>query len=166
VGFVEPRLLLRLAAPLAALALVPTAAALLTARSLPSAGPPKLELPLRNPLELQSALLLAALLTGLTLLVRAADHWLGSGGVYALAALSGIADVDAIGLSLAQAARGRTNLDVATTGIVIAAAVNTAVKAGMAAGIGGAALARACAPGLLVGLAAALALAIFGPGAP
>ena len=166
VALVEPRLGLRLAAPLAALALVPTAAALLAARSQPSAGAPKLELPLRNPLELQSALVLAAFLTGIALLVRAADHWLGTGGVYAVAALSGIADVDPIGLSLAQAAQGGADLQVATTGIVIAAAVFTAVKAGMAAGIGGTALARACAPGLLLGLAAALALAFFGPGAP
>jgi uncharacterized membrane protein (DUF4010 family) len=165
VGFVEPRLVPRLAAPLAALTLLPLAAALLTARSLESAGTPKLELPLRNPLELQSALAIAALLTALTLLVRAADHWRGSGGVYAVAALSGLADVDAIGLSLAQAVRGRADLDLATTGIVLAAAVNTAVKAALAAGIGGAALARACVPGLLLGLVAALALAIFGPGA-
>jgi uncharacterized membrane protein (DUF4010 family) len=165
VGFVEPRLVPRLAAPLAALTLLPLAAALLTARSLESAGTPKLELPLRNPLELQSALAIAALLTALTLLVRAADHWRGSGGVYAVAALSGVADVDAIGLSLAQAVRGRADLDLATTGIVLAAAVNTAVKAALAAGIGGAALARACVPGLLLGLVAALALAIFGPGA-
>jgi uncharacterized membrane protein (DUF4010 family) len=82
-----------------------------------------------------------------------------------VAALTGLGDVDAIGLSLAQASRGRADLHVATTGIVIAASVNTAVKAGMAAGIGGAALARACVPGLLLGLAAALALVIFGPGA-
>jgi uncharacterized membrane protein (DUF4010 family) len=164
VTLVEPRLGLRLAAPLAALALVPTAAALWTARSLPSAAAPKPELPLRNPLELQSALLLAALLTGLALLVRAAEHWLGSGGVYAVAALSGLGDVDAIALSLAEAARGRADLRVATTAIVVAAAVNTAVKAAMAAGIGGAALARACAPALLLALAAALALAGFAPG--
>ena len=140
------RLGLRLAAPLAALALVPTAVALLQVRRPLASDDAKVELPLHNPLELEGALVLAGLITGLALVVRVADHWLGSGGVYAVAALSGVADVDALGLSVAQASRGSMELQVAATAVVLAAAVNTAVKVGMAAGIGGSALARACGP--------------------
>jgi uncharacterized membrane protein (DUF4010 family) len=162
VAVVEPRLAARLAPALAALALVPAGAALLAARAARGKKSAAMtELPLRNPLQLEAALLLAALITGLTIAVRAAERWLGSGGVYAVAALSGVADVDALGLSMAQSARDGMDLHVAALAVTLAASVNTAAKAGMAAAIGGAALARACAPALLGGLALAVALAAW-----
>jgi uncharacterized membrane protein (DUF4010 family) len=159
VGLVAPALGVRLAVPLGALALVSAGTALFQARRSPAAGSSaKADLVLENPLQLEGALLLAALLTGLVLAVRAAEHWLGARGVYAVAVLSGVADVDALGLSVAQAARGRMSLEVASTAVVLAAAVNTAVKASLSAGIGGRALARACVPSLAIGLLLALAL--------
>jgi uncharacterized membrane protein (DUF4010 family) len=159
VGVVAPALGLQLATPLAALALVPAGAALLHARRIPASGGTKPDLVLENPLQLESALLLAALITGLSMAVHAAEYWLGSRGVYAVALLSGVADVDALGLSVAQASSGTMDLRVASTAVVLAAAVNTAVKAGLSAMIGGPALARACVPPLLAGLLLALALA-------
>jgi uncharacterized membrane protein (DUF4010 family) len=161
VGVVAPALGARLALPLAALAGIPAAAALRAARSARRGAEEKAELPLRNPLELEGALGMAALLAALALGVQAAEKWLGAAGVYAVAALSGVADVDALGLSIAQAARGRMDLGVAALAVTIAAAVNTAVKAGLAGALGGRELARSCAPGLLGGLVAALALRLL-----
>lgn len=95
------------------------------------------EVPLSNPFELGMALKFGLLLTVLMLLSAAARQWLGAKGIYALAAASGLADVDAITLSLARLASSGVNdgldLGVAARGIVIAATVNTLVKAAMVA---------------------------------
>ena len=93
--------------------------------------------PLKNPLELKSALAFGALLALVLLLGRALREWFGEAGVLALAAASGVTDVDAITLSLARMSQEDLPVRIATTGIVIAAAVNNLAKGGMAAGIGG-----------------------------
>ena len=92
---------------------------------------------LKNPLELKTALGFGVLLALVMLLGTALRRWFGEAGVLALAAASGVADVDAITLSLARMTREDLGLPVAATGIVIAAAVNSLVKGGMAAFIGG-----------------------------
>lgn len=84
-----------------------------------------------NPLELTSALAFGALLAAIMLLGKALTEWFGDAGVYALAAASGVADVDAINLSLAGMSRDDLALAVASLGILIAAAVNSLVKAGI-----------------------------------
>jgi len=84
-----------------------------------------------NPLELTSALTFGALLAAIMLLGKALTEWLGDAGVYALAAASGVADVDAINLSLAGMSRDDLALAVASLGILIAAGVNSLVKAGI-----------------------------------
>ncbi|MFU3621576.1 DUF4010 domain-containing protein, partial [Pseudomonas paraeruginosa] len=58
---------------------------------------------LRNPFELLPALRFAALLSAILLLVEAGRRLFGDAGIYAVALLSGLADVDAITLSLARA---------------------------------------------------------------
>jgi uncharacterized membrane protein (DUF4010 family) len=56
----------------------------------------------------------------------------------ALSAVSGIADVDAITLSLARMSTEDLTMVTAALGLIIAAAVNTLVKGIMTASIGGA----------------------------
>jgi len=63
-------------------------------------------------------------------------EWFGDAGVYGLAAASGVADVDAINLSLAGMSREDLALPVAAVGILIAAGVNSLVKAGITIFIG------------------------------
>ncbi|GAB4118320.1 MAG: MgtC/SapB family protein [Wenzhouxiangellaceae bacterium] len=92
---------------------------------------------LSNPLELREALLFGLLLAVVMLLGKALREWLGDAGIWALAAASGMADVDAITLSLAQMSKQDLALALATGGITVAAAVNTLVKAGMASMLGG-----------------------------
>lgn len=86
-----------------------------------------------NPLELTSALAFGALLAAIMLLGKALTEWFGDAGVYALAAASGVADVDAINLSLAGMSQDDLALAVAGLGILIAAGVNSLVKAGITA---------------------------------
>ena len=86
----------------------------------------------QNPLELSAALIFGLLLTGILLLGHFLQTAFGDAGIFALAATSGIADVDAITLSLTRMSNNDLAMDVAVLGIVIAAAVNNLVKSGMA----------------------------------
>ena len=108
------------------------------------------ETELSNPFEIRPALLFAALLVALMLLSRLLSDKFGDAGVYALAATSGIADVDAITLSLSNMTDDGLALETAALGILIAALVNSLVKPALAFGIGGRAF------GLQVGTAIAL----------
>jgi uncharacterized membrane protein (DUF4010 family) len=92
---------------------------------------------LTNPLEIKTALSFGALLALVMLLGRALRAWLGDAGVLLLATASGVADVDAITLSLARMSQDQLAVGVAATGILITAAVNSLVKAAMATAIGG-----------------------------
>lgn len=92
---------------------------------------------LRNPLELKYALAFGALLAVIMTLGKMLSQWAGDAGLWTLAAASGIADVDAITLSLADMSHTGIGLGVATIGIVIAAAVNSAFKGAMALVVGG-----------------------------
>lgn len=98
------------------------------------------EPPIRNPFELMPALRFGALLALVMLLASALQQWVGEAGLYILALVSGLTDVDAITLSLSGFAGERTSVRVAATGIVIAAMANTAFKAGLVVFVGGAAL--------------------------
>jgi len=93
--------------------------------------------PLRNPLELKTALGFGALLALVMFLGKALRNFSGDAGVLVLAAASGIADVDAITLSLARMSGEDLGLTIAAVGVVIAGAVNSLVKGAMAAVIGG-----------------------------
>ncbi|WP_236849024.1 DUF4010 domain-containing protein [Candidatus Thiodictyon syntrophicum] len=92
---------------------------------------------LTNPLELSAAIGFGAFLALVMVLAKGVEIWLGQVGVLALAAASGIADVDAITLSLAGMARTGLDRQTVVTGIVIAAATNSLVKGGMATTISG-----------------------------
>ena len=93
--------------------------------------------PLKNPLELKTALSFGAFLALVMFLGKALQNSFGEAGVLALAAASGIADVDAITLSLARMSQDDVILRIAVFGIVMAAATNSLFKGGMAAFIGG-----------------------------
>jgi uncharacterized membrane protein (DUF4010 family) len=141
VSLANPALTGAVAAPLVALAAIPLLATLLLARR---SGRPSetAELTLRNPLELGMALWYGVVLAALFLLTYGAHLWLGETGVYLLAAVSGLTDVDAVSLSLAGMAGDSLPSAVAARGIVIAALSNTAMKVLFATLVGGPALAR------------------------
>ncbi len=100
-------------------------------------------LAIENPFELSTAFKFALFYAAVLLASRFAADELGAGGVYAASLVSGAADVDPITLSLAGLAGKAVTWQVAATGIALALAANTAVKAGMAAFFGGAAFGRA-----------------------
>jgi len=110
----------------------------------------------RNPMELIPALQFGLFLALVMLLTHGLNEWLGERGLYLLAAISGVADVDAITLSLANLARGSTETDAMWRGIILAAMVNTIFKGMLATFIAGRALAVYVLP--VMGLTALIGL--------
>ena len=154
-GALDRSLLAPLAWPLGAAALAGFAAALLLARGAAAeAGAGVAEIEHRNPFELGLALRFGALLAVIMVLARAVEATLGDAGLYLVAAVSGVADVDAITLTYARLAGADIPAGAAVTGILIAAAVNTGIKGALASYIGGRHLALAVAAPLAAALAA------------
>lgn len=119
-----------------------------------SAGDGSESLTLKNPLDLAVVLQFGALLAIIMALANGIAAWAGSPGTFALAAISGTADVDAISLSMARLAPDRLDATTAVTAILIAVAANSIAKVGIASSIGGRALAKLLAPVLAATLLA------------
>lgn len=119
-----------------------------------SAGPLSPELELRNPFEFEMALKFGALLVAISLVARAFHAWLGDAGIYLVALISGLADVDAVTLSLARMEGDNLLPFVAAAGILVAGLCNTVVKGVMSWLVGGAGIGRLVAPVFLLAIAA------------
>lgn len=95
------------------------------------------EVPMKNPFSLWAAAKFAALFALVQLVLRLGQEYLPAGGTYAVAAIAGLTDVDAITLSMAQQVKAAPDsVQVAVVAIVIASVTNTLVKLGIAAATG------------------------------
>lgn len=158
IGVVNADLVRELLSPLLILCVVPFISALIISRwKTQTDSVNKLELD--NPIELRVALQYAGILTFISVAVRATEDWFGSTGVYILAAISGIADVDAVSISLARSVNSGMPSELAVTGILIAVFVNTLTKTIITRVIGGAILARWC--GIILSSSLALSIGIW-----
>jgi len=104
-----------------------------------------------NPFDLKSAIQFG-LLYGVVLLVsRAAQMYFGDTGIMISSILSGVADVDAITLSMAELSNtGGLDLTTAARAIVVATMSNTLVKGGIALVGGSSVLRRVLWPGIVL----------------
>lgn len=94
-------------------------------------------LSLENPFELKSVLKFAAILVTISFFAKIIIAFGGATGVYLLAAVSGLADVDAITLTMSRTKATDLALHQAGLAIVIAVGVNTLAKAVLAGFVGG-----------------------------
>ncbi|HEX2836827.1 MAG TPA: MgtC/SapB family protein [Phycisphaerales bacterium] len=118
--------------------------------------------PPRNPSELKSALVFAGMFGIIQLLTAAANHWLGGRGHYAVAAVSGLTDLDAITLSSGRLlTQGQVTIQQAGAAIVIALASNLVFKVGLAGVLGGPALLKRLWWAALVNVAACGAVLLW-----
>ena len=111
-----------------------------------------------NPFELGPALTFGLLYGVILLAANAAKIYFGDTGIYISSIASGLADVDAITLSMAELSQGgeKLDLDTAARAIVLAAASNTVVKGGIVLSAGSKELRRVILPGLIATLATAI----------
>ncbi len=105
-----------------------------------------------NPFELGPALKFGLLYAVILLISRAAQMYLGNAGIYVSSVVGGLADADAITLSIAELAGGSNGLDggTAAQAIVLAAMSNTAAKGGIVLVSGSRGLRRVLLPGFLL----------------
>jgi uncharacterized membrane protein (DUF4010 family) len=113
-----------------------------------------------NPFDLMSAIRFGLLYALVLLISRAAQMYLGATGLYLSSVISGIADVNAITLSMAELSRtGVLGMDQAALAIVLATMANTLVKGGIAMVAGSSVLQKSLIPAvvliLIVGLGSA-----------
>lgn len=107
------------------------------------------------PFDLSTALVFAGFLALMAVLVPAAKEWLGSGGVYAVSALSGLLDVDAIAISVARFHRDRAiPTQVALIALCLAILANMSTKVAIARFVGGRAIGMTVLKGYAVALCA------------
>lgn len=93
--------------------------------------------PPENPTELRPAIIFGLLYAGVLLAVAAAREFFGTSGLYAVAVLSGLTDMDAITLSVTQLVNsGQTPKSTGWRLILVAAMANLAFKAGAVAVLG------------------------------
>ena len=84
--------------------------------------------PARNPLELRAAFVFALLFVAMVVITHYTVLYLGDRGIYTLATIMGVTDVDPFILGMTQSAGQEMGLTVAASAIAIAAASNNAVK--------------------------------------
>lgn len=89
-----------------------------------------------NPINLREALVFALIYLGIKFLVGYSSEHFGESGVYLASGISGITDIDAITISMANLSKGGLDLSIAGTAILIAAFANTLVKFGFCLAFG------------------------------
>lgn len=117
---------------------------------------------LENPFQLVLALKFGALLVVIMFMARLMQIYFGDAGTYFLAAISGVADVDPITLSMSRMSRDGLELAVAVTAIFIAVSANSIVKGIIALVIGGRPIGIRVAGTLLAAAGVGLLSLVFG----
>lgn len=120
------------------------------------------EVKFSNPFDLMTAIKFGLLYALVLLVSRAAQMYLGSTGLYLSSIISGLADVDAITLSMAELSRsGVLGMDQAALAIVLATMSNTLVKGSIALFAGSVMLRKSLIPVVALILIVGLGSAIF-----
>ena len=158
VGLIKPELLGPLLAPIAAAACVFLIGTAILYRGQIDGTGEQPHLRISNPFDLGAVLWLVALLAVIMLVAKLLAAQTGSAGVYVLAGISGIVDVDALTLSMTRLAGLQMPMIEASTAILIAAAANTLSKAVIATAVGGSRL------GIAIGAVSALVIAALAGG--
>jgi len=138
VGIIYPPLLRSLALPLAVMSLAGLGwAGFFYWRGQHAVTQGTAEVPLTNPVELSTAVKFGLLFAGVLFGAKAANVYLGDKGLYLAGILAGMADVDAITLSMANLVREGLDPATGSTTIILGIASNTVVKSIMALLLGG-----------------------------
>jgi len=117
----------------------------------------------KNPTEIRAALAFGAAYAVVLVLAAWLNNTFGAQGLYAVAAVSGLTDVDAITLSSARLFElEQLSARQASIAITLALLTNLLFKLGIITVVGGGRLARACGlPMIAIGAGASVALGIL-----
>jgi uncharacterized membrane protein (DUF4010 family) len=162
-GLFGQHLLPLLVAPLAGAALVMLAVAAISLRmgTFGDGGGPSTRL--GNPLDLVSVLRFTAILAAIMIVARWAAAAFGEAGLTAVAAAAGLADVDAITLSVSQMPAQAVAATDAGRAIMVAVVANSVAKSALSFLVGGAMFGAGYAAATVAALAVGAGLALVGP---
>jgi uncharacterized membrane protein (DUF4010 family) len=122
----------------------------------------KSDLELTNPLDLASAIKFGILYAFILLISRAAHIYYGDTGIFVSSIISGLADVDAITLSMSELSNtGAIELSTASRAIVLAAMSNTITKGAIVLMGGSPGLRKAIWPGIALILVTGISVAFL-----
>lgn len=159
-SLIAPPLLLPLLLPIAgASAMLIAVGLIFDRRTTKSAKPP--ELLLTNPFEFGEVLQFGALLSVVLVAAKLLASAFGQAGLLPLAAITGLADVDPITLSVSQMLGGAITPAIGALAILLAGAANIVAKAGLGMVIGGPRLGWPLAGAGLLAIAAGGAIHYF-----
>ncbi len=125
------------------------------------AAPAASKLPAANPLQLGTAAAFAALFVILAVASAWVSREFGARGIYSLAAITGLTDIDPFVLSLAQGGVAGMSAGAVAAAILVAASSNNVLKACYAIAFGGRKAARPAALALFLLAAVGLGLALL-----
>jgi uncharacterized membrane protein (DUF4010 family) len=166
-SFVNPEFGMRLAAPLIAVGLVYFLAGfVLMWRGAAARDSERNPLIISNPLDLPVVLKFGALLAAVMVLSKIVTKFAGTSGAYALALVAGIADVDAISLTMASHGVREIGIGAAAFSVLLAILSNTIVKAAISWAVGGASMGWRFSVTSVLALSAGLAALVFAPALP
>lgn len=115
-----------------------------------------------NPFELGGAVKFGLVYAVIILLVKAAEHYVGAAGIYLVSLVSGLTDVDAITLSVCEAAKGEgLPVVVGVRAITLAVIANTCVKGSLALSMGSRLLGKRVATGFGLAFAVGVVALFF-----
>ncbi len=122
----------------------------------------KSDLELTNPLDLASAIKFGFMYAVILVVSRTAHLYYGDAGIFISSILSGLADVDAITLSMSELSNtGAIELSTASRAIVLAAMSNTATKGGIVLMGGSRGLRKVIWPGIVLILVTGVGVAFL-----
>lgn len=127
VAVINPNLISRLTVPMLSMGVVGIVLGLLAWKTTKVREVGE-DLKLKNPFSLKPALIFGLLFLIILFASKIADIYFGSSGIYITSIISGVADVDAITISMAILAKNTISPDVAVTAITLAAISNTIIK--------------------------------------
>lgn len=144
--------LIRYLAPLIAAALIALAVAWRSLRKTEAETPRA-----KNPLQLRSAIEMAAIFQVVLFAVFYVREWIGDTGLMAGGFLLGLTDVDALTLSMTRSVENGTTILAASRAITVGIVANSLLKAGIAGAVGSTQFKRRAAAALLAMAAAGVA---------
>jgi uncharacterized membrane protein (DUF4010 family) len=136
VGALNREVVVAVAIPLATTAVAAVAIALLLALRRPGNAGDQTA-PLRNPFELKAVLGFAALLAVMEVVARALAEQFGGAGAFVGALVAGLADVDAVTVSITKLAPASLPVHAAALAVLVAVVSNTVSKLAIGVFVGG-----------------------------
>jgi len=130
-------------------------------RPRPRAGKTSLAVAPRNPLQIPTALIFAALIVVISIVSAWVKGKFGASGIFVLSAVVGLTDIDPFVLNIAQGGIAGMSIASLCAAVLIAASSNNVAKAAYAIGFGGAAARRPAIILLALSVLGVIAAAIY-----